>query len=472
MGGTTAPATDAGGPVLRPERPKPALDGHVYSTADGPHRPAFGRRGATQTGPGRPISHLAPAVQERALRLAAQHLSGVAPATAEAVRSAAVVLGPALRPEAHRLLAIQAPAEEEAAEPHAVAPPMGQAALPAAPAGPLDLAERLAAVMADQVPDPGEFEVILAALVAEHHHDAAALHAALAPLTAGRDDEPITIWQAHRLEEALGCLLDALPGRSHLAAQHAAAMLDWPAHLCSPGTIPVLRALEVASRIGQAPVPLLLATPTAADGAVDPAVFTERLAAHRAAGALPWPADLAQSLLRLPPDALSAARSAAAELGCEPGVLRASRGEYSGQPGRLRPDAAGCGRSREGVEGGQSGPDAVRRRASGGQREGVRPPVTDIPARARTFGCTPTHLGGVLGHRQGGGESNGPGCNVAGAGRARIVAEPVPGRRADGSGLSAGQVSCWSRAAWSSAKASPSDSSAGGRPTVSSNDGE
>ncbi|MEU1286907.1 DUF6493 family protein [Kitasatospora sp. NPDC005856] len=296
------------------------------------------------------FAHPAPAVQERALRLAAQHLSGVAPATAEAVRSAAAVLGPALRPEAHRLLAVQAPAVEEAAEPHAVAPPVGQAALPvgqvalpAAPAGPLDLAERLAAVMADQVPDPGEFEVVLAALVAEHHHDAAALHTALAPLTAGRDGEPITIWQAHRLEEALGCLLDALTGRSHPAAQHAADMLGWPAHLRSPGTIPVLRVLEAASRIGQAPVPLLLATPTAADGSVDPAVFTERLAAHRAAGALPWPADLAQSLLRLPPEALPAARSAVAELGCElpadtpPPTPDAFHTQSPGQPERAAP---------------------------------------------------------------------------------------------------------------------------------------
>ncbi|MFG2915126.1 DUF6493 family protein [Kitasatospora sp. NPDC048298] len=263
------------------------------------------------------FAHPAPAVQERALRLAAQHLSGVAPATAEAVRSAAAALGPALRPESHRLLAIRAPGMAEAAEPHAAEPLVSQVALPAAPAGPLDLAERLAALTADRVPDPGEFEVVLAALVTEHHRDAAALHAALAPLTAGRRDEPITVWQAHRLEEALGCLLDALTGRGHPAARHAAEMLEWPAHLRSPGTIPVLRVLEAAARIGQAPVPLLLATPTAADGAVDPAVFTERLAAHRDAGAVPWPADLAQSLLRLPPHASAAARSAAAELGCE-----------------------------------------------------------------------------------------------------------------------------------------------------------
>ncbi|MFE6052472.1 hypothetical protein ACFQ6N_17090 [Kitasatospora sp. NPDC056446] len=91
------------------------------------------------------FAHPAPAVQGRALRLTAQHLSHVAPATAEAVRSAAAALGPALRPEAQSLLAIQVPAEKDAAEPHAVAPPTGQAALPDAPAGPLDLAERLAA---------------------------------------------------------------------------------------------------------------------------------------------------------------------------------------------------------------------------------------------------------------------------------------------------------------------------------------
>ncbi|MER8188427.1 DUF6493 family protein [Kitasatospora sp. NPDC094015] len=289
------------------------------------------------------FTHPSAAVQERALRLTAQYLPGVAPATAEAVRSAAAGLGAALKPESHRLLAIQTPEVEEIAEPHAVAPPMGQVALPAAPAGRFDLAERLAALMADQVPDPGEFEVVLAALVTEHHRDAAALHAALAPLTAGRGDEPIPSWQTQHLEPAFGCLLDALTGRSHPAAQSAAEMLAWPAHLRSPGSVPVLRVLEAASRVGRSPVPLLLATPTSADGAVDPTVFVERLAAHRAAGALPWPADLAQALLRLPPHALSAARSAAAELGCElpadvpPPTPDAFHTQLPGQPERPAP---------------------------------------------------------------------------------------------------------------------------------------
>ncbi|MFI6151281.1 DUF6493 family protein [Kitasatospora sp. NPDC051170] len=269
------------------------------------------------------FTHPAPAVQERALHLAARHLPDVAPATAEAVRTAAAALGPALQPDAQRLLAAEAPSAPDPSAPNPTsdapfaAPHASRTALPASPTGPLDLAERLAAVLADRMPDPGEFEVLLAALVTEHHRDAPALRSALAPLNSHRDDESVPSWRAVHPNGALLCLLDALTGRDHQSALHTAEILDGPAHLRTMASFPALRVLEAAARIADAPVPLLLATPTAPDGTVDPAVFTERLAAHRAAGVLPWPTDLAQSLLRLPPPALPAARAAAAELGCE-----------------------------------------------------------------------------------------------------------------------------------------------------------
>ncbi|MFJ9690534.1 DUF6493 family protein [Kitasatospora sp. NPDC101183] len=259
------------------------------------------------------FAHPAPAVQERALRLSAQYLPGLAPATAEALRAAASALDPALRPEAHRLLAAPAPAPE----PQAVTLRTDEGSLPAAPPGPYELAERLGAVLADRAPDPGEFEVVFAALVAEHHRDATALRSALAPLVAHRDGEPVMGWEAGRVDGALDCLLEALADPELRADGFTAGILDRPAHLRTPAAIPALRVLEAASRITDAPVPLLLATPTTADGALDPATFADRLAAHRAAGARPWPADLAQALLRLPPHALPAARTAAAEFGCD-----------------------------------------------------------------------------------------------------------------------------------------------------------
>ncbi|MER7704034.1 DUF6493 family protein [Kitasatospora sp. NPDC097605] len=260
------------------------------------------------------FAHPAPAVQERALRLVARHLPDTAdPATAEVVRVAATGLGPALRPDASELLA--APAA--AAQPSAAVGPARPAALPAAPAGPAELAERLAALLADRVPDPGEFEVVLAALVAEHHRDAAALGAALAPLASARGGNRVLFDGIGTVTGTLGCLLDALTGREHRSAAFTAELLALRDPLRTPAVIPALRVLEAACGLADAPVPVLLATPTAADGGLDPTVLVERLAAHRAAGARPWPADLAQALLRVAPDALPAVRAAAAGLGCE-----------------------------------------------------------------------------------------------------------------------------------------------------------
>ncbi|MFE7560492.1 DUF6493 family protein [Kitasatospora sp. NPDC057500] len=261
------------------------------------------------------FGHPAAAVQERALRLAARQLPDAAdPATAEAVRAAAEALGPALRSEAHELLATAPP---RTGEPAPVLRPAPPAALPAAPAGPFELAERLSAVLADAVPDPGEFEVVLAALVAEHRHDAAALAAALAPVAPGRGENPLLFAGIGTVGGTLGCLLDALTGRGHRSAALTDELLALRDPLRAAALVPALRVLEAACGVTDAPVPVLLATPTAGDGSLDPAVLAERLAAHRAAGARPWPADLAQALLRVPPHALPAARAAAAGLGCE-----------------------------------------------------------------------------------------------------------------------------------------------------------
>ncbi|MFF7454160.1 DUF6493 family protein [Kitasatospora sp. NPDC008115] len=260
------------------------------------------------------FGHPAAAVQERALRLVARQLPDAAdPATAEAVRTAADALGPALRSEAHELLATAPPATEEPAPVLRPAPP---AALPAAPDGPFELAERLSAVLADAVPDPGEFEVVLAALVTEHRRDAAALAAALAPVASGRGGDPLLFAGIGTVGGTLGCLVDVLTGREHRSAALTDELLARRDPLRTAALVPALRVLEAACGVTDAPVPVLLATPTAGDGSLDPAVLAERLAAHRAAGARPWPADLAQALLRVPPHALPAVRAAAAGLGC------------------------------------------------------------------------------------------------------------------------------------------------------------
>ncbi|MGV9268202.1 hypothetical protein ACWDRR_26460 [Kitasatospora sp. NPDC003701] len=269
------------------------------------------------------FAHPAPAIQEQALRLVARCLPRTAPATAEAVRAAAAVLSPALQADAHRLLAIPTPtaaptpAAERSEDAPAAPVPAGPVALPAAPAGPFDLAERLGAVMAAGVPDPAEFETVFAALVIEHHRDAAALRTALAPLAARRHANPASFRDFRSIGGALGCLLDALTGRTHESGRHTSTLLGLPAHLGTPAMIPSLRVHEAACGITDAPVPLLLATPTGGDGEIDPAALVERLTAYRTAGARPWPGDLAQALLRVAPHALPAVRAAAAELGCD-----------------------------------------------------------------------------------------------------------------------------------------------------------
>ncbi|MFJ3791444.1 hypothetical protein [Kitasatospora sp. NPDC090091] len=261
------------------------------------------------------FTHPVPAVQERALRLAARYLPDTAPATAEAVRAAATALGPALQRDAHTLLAILTPTEGRQVDAPVAVAHAGRIAMPAPPAGPLDAAERLGAVMAARVPDPGEFETVFAALVAEHHRDAAALQSALAPLASRRSEDPNPFRDTRSASGALGCLLDALAGRPHESDRHTERLLGLPAHMGTPAVIPALRVHEAAFRITATPVPFLLATPTAGDGTIDEAVLVGRLTAYRTAGARPWPADLAQALLRVAPHALGAVRAAAAGLG-------------------------------------------------------------------------------------------------------------------------------------------------------------
>ncbi|MEE1943465.1 DUF6493 family protein, partial [Streptomyces sp. TRM 70361] len=63
---------------------------------------------------------------------------------------------------------------------------------------------------------------------------------------------------------------------------------------------------EIAWRVVNDPVPFLLATPTRADGRLDPAELTARLAEYERLDAEPGPCDLDQALLRLDVTAASA----------------------------------------------------------------------------------------------------------------------------------------------------------------------
>ncbi|GIJ51747.1 hypothetical protein Val02_86330 [Virgisporangium aliadipatigenens] len=67
-----------------------------------------------------------------------------------------------------------------------------------------------------------------------------------------------------------------------------------------PQRLVVLRLLEMAHRLRRAPVPLLVSTPTSANGMLDPAALRERLARAAREGWDPWRYDLRQAFLRLP----------------------------------------------------------------------------------------------------------------------------------------------------------------------------
>ncbi|MDY7089351.1 MAG: DUF6493 family protein [Actinomycetota bacterium] len=68
----------------------------------------------------------------------------------------------------------------------------------------------------------------------------------------------------------------------------------------SPEELLTLRVVEVAALLRQSPVPVLLATPTHTGGNLDATELVERLRRLEAEGAVPWPLDFEQALLRLP----------------------------------------------------------------------------------------------------------------------------------------------------------------------------
>ncbi|MEU8239889.1 DUF6493 family protein [Actinoplanes missouriensis] len=72
------------------------------------------------------------------------------------------------------------------------------------------------------------------------------------------------------------------------------------ANVRTPADLLELRLTEIAVRVTESPIPELLATPTRVTGSIDPGVLIDRLARLEAEGAVPWPLDFQQALLRLP----------------------------------------------------------------------------------------------------------------------------------------------------------------------------
>ncbi|MFJ5921770.1 hypothetical protein ACIQF6_04075 [Kitasatospora sp. NPDC092948] len=239
-------------------------------------------------------------LQEQALKLTERHLSDRRGPLLLELRTAALLLDPAHAVLATQLLGLGVESGETAAEHDRLPEPPRPEAMPAPLGTPAEVAEELAAAMnADG--DSVAFERVLDGLVRHAWRDRAALTAALAPvLTATAERRPLGV--------LAGAVTGALPKQRAwraLSTPKASPFRTWDLR-GGIGAFIAARLEETAWRLSGDPVPLLLATPTRRDGALDPAELAARLRQYEELGLEPGPLDLAQALLRTMPDGRSA----------------------------------------------------------------------------------------------------------------------------------------------------------------------
>ncbi|MFP8943803.1 DUF6493 family protein [Streptomyces fenghuangensis] len=296
-----------------------------------------GRAGAVVLAAADALGHEDTVLQERALNLIARHLKHAGDAVRPELARAAEALGPALRPRAAELLGVELPDDGAAGgpwedvlppvpEPVPVAPPLATAAEVAEEVGAVMAAVRAAEFRPATAPgvDAAAFERALDGLVRHAHRDRDGLVRALEPVIR---DHP---WNGRHAWWG-----DPGPGHLHyVAAVLCGEESPLPPSVSGAHAVPhprgrdftpfgeVLgaRLLEAAWRVLNDPPPFLLATPTTADGRIDPAELVARLAEYERTGAVPGPCDLDQALLRLDvsaagPEVLAAAGRLEGEAG-------------------------------------------------------------------------------------------------------------------------------------------------------------
>ncbi|MFG2390293.1 DUF6493 family protein [Streptomyces lavendulae] len=260
-------------------------------------------------------------IQERALNLAAAHLTDD-PALRAALADQAPLLSPAHRGRAAELFGASATGAEDT-EPYQEILPPPPVPVPVAPAPETvaETVELVAALVNSRTVNLDEFERALDGLVRHSHRDRAALAEALGPALAGRwwlDPEDsryyTTSVQLPGLEQVAAAVLGARPARE-VHPPHVSRRSD--CHHTGLRLAHHARLTEAARRITDRPLPFLLATPTAQTGSLDPEVLVARLAEYHRLGESPAPADFAQALLRVRRD--PAAVPGAAALGTPEG---------------------------------------------------------------------------------------------------------------------------------------------------------
>ncbi|MES9607335.1 DUF6493 family protein [Actinomadura sp. NPDC000929] len=247
-------------------------------------------------------------LRERAVAIAAKHAAHASEAVHEEVRAAARDLPAVLRePVAAAFGAVETTDDSE----RSPGPPPFTPREAPAPIGSLDeLAEEFAVLLrADE--EWRTSERFLAALVEFAYRDPEATRAALrkpagdvAPWLT--DSDRHGYWRAYVKASWIALPVRSLlhPPKSHGLRDALASLLKGRSRAAGTVFSPqmerflTLRRHEIASMVGK--VPVLLATPTAGSGHVDPDVLVARLERIEAAGAEPGRADLTQAMLRVP----------------------------------------------------------------------------------------------------------------------------------------------------------------------------
>ncbi|MEW9527673.1 DUF6493 family protein [Microbispora sp. NPDC049125] len=238
------------------------------------------------------FGHEASDIQEQAVRLAVRHAAHLDPA---AIRDAAAALPADLRA---RLGVPEDPAAEAEAAPliaPLIAPALPRAEFPP----PITTAAELSAQIARFADAPYALEWrgaerLMAGLVEFAHRDRAALRASAAPLSS----HP---WGWRADGDPMAWLWAAFQAVASPATRSLELRLPSSRSMPAPDVLILRRMAELldAARADDLP-PVLLATPTSADGHVDPAELLSRLERLEAAGMDPAYADLQQALLRIP----------------------------------------------------------------------------------------------------------------------------------------------------------------------------
>ncbi|MCX4781908.1 DUF6493 family protein [Streptomyces sp. NBC_01264] len=269
---------------------------------------------------GEAFGHTDTDIQERALKLAAPHLTDD-PALRAELAEQARLLSPAHRARAVELLGpdAAAPAEDAAPYREILPPPPVPAPLAPAPGTVAETVELVAAVVNSRTKKVEEFERALDGLVRHAHRDRAALAEALRPALVDQWwlDPARSRWYTGDLAGLDHVAAAVLGARPTGVAREPLATWRRDCHHTAFAVVGHARLVEAARHVTTRPLPFLLATPTGQTGTLDPRVLVERLTEYGRLGERPAQVDFGQALLRVRRDA--AVAPAAAALGTPEG---------------------------------------------------------------------------------------------------------------------------------------------------------